>query len=219
MEIICNSCNKVYSIDESKIPSTGKVYVKCSSCGEKIEVSRKQQTAPAEPVKTAREGEEFKQSRQEEAPVEYFDPETKTALIYCQEIQARLEMEKKLAELGFETRGIKDEADIRHHFRYNLFDLVVLYQHGPDPDDNMKAILGYINSMPAHMRRNTMVLYIHLSGNRYDLYDAFSRGVDATLSPMDITGFTDLVPKLMDQKRLTYKVFFDCLEKVQETVI
>ncbi len=209
MEIICKGCNKVYSIDESKIPSTSKVYVKCSSCGEKMEISKQDLAAgPNKPGQV-----------ENEAPVEYFDPDTQTALIYCQEIQARLEMEKKLAELGFETRGIKDEADIRHHFRYNLFDLVILYQHGPDPDDNMKAILEYINTMPSHMRRNTMVLYIHLSGNRYDLYDAFSRGVDATLSPMDIKGFTELVPKLMDQKRLSYKVFFDCLEKVEETSI
>ena len=209
MEITCKGCRKVYSIDSSKIPSTGKVYVKCSLCGEKMEVS-KQKLAPD----LNKPG-----HAEKEAPVEYFDPDTQTALIYCQEIQARLEMVKRLTEIGFETREINNEADVRHHFRYNIFDLVILYQHGPDPDHNMKAILKYINTMPSHMRRNTMVIYIHLSGNRYDLYDAFSRGVDATLSPMDIKEFSELVPKLMDQKRLSYKVFFDCLEKVEETSI
>ncbi len=210
MEITCHSCGKTYSIDESKLPDTGRVFVKCAACQEKIEVSREKNNNQAG-APTVSQG-------SSEPPVEYFDPDVSTALVYCQEVQARLEIEKKLAEAGFETRSIKDEADIRHHFRYNIFDLVILYQHGPDPDERLQAIIGYINEMPAHMRRNTLVVYIHLSGNRYDLYDAFSRGMDATLSPMDITGLTDIVLKLMDQKKRNYKVFFDCLAKVEESV-
>ncbi len=210
MEIRCHNCQKIYHIDESKIPEKGKVFVKCSLCQEKIEVTRQAQTEAQEAIPS---------HEKQEPPVEYFDPDAKTALIYCQEIQARLEMEKKLDELGFETRGIKDEAEIRHHFRYNIYDMIILYQHGPDPDGNLKSILGYINTMPSHMRRNTLVMYIHLSGNRYDLYDAFSRGVDATLSPMDISQFSDIVPAILEQKKQSYKVFFDCLAKVEESVI
>ncbi len=212
MEIRCHSCGKIYTIDESKIPSKGKVYVKCASCQEKIEVCRKN-------------GEEHKNnnsplgSESPEPPVEYFDPDTKTALIYCQDIQARLEMEKKLANLGFETRGIKDEADIRHYFRYHIFDIVILYQHGPDPDDDLQTILDYLNQMPSHVRRRTLILYIHLSGNRHDLYDAFLRGVDSTISPMDISDFQELIPKLMENKTQNYKVFYDCLSRVEESII
>ncbi len=219
MEIRCQSCGKIYSIEKSKIPASGKVYVKCASCHEKIEVTRQAKDSTTKHFQRDTAAQVSQQSQQGQASVEYFDPDAQTALIYCQEIQARLEMEKKLANLGFETREIRNEGDIRHQFRYNIFDLVILYQHGPDPDGNMKDILRYVNSMPSHMRRNTLVLYIHLSGSRYDLYDSFSRGVDATLSPMDITGFTEIIPKILEQKRLNYKVFFDCLEKVEETSI
>ncbi len=210
MEIRCHKCQKIYNIDEAKIPEKGKVFVKCSSCQEKIEVSRQiknKSYSNSPPIK------------EHEPPIEYFDPDAKTALIYCQEIQARLEMGKKLAELGFETREIKNDADIRHHFRYNIFDMIILYQHGPDPDTNIKSILDYINHMPSHVRRSTLVIYIHLSGNRYDLYDAFSRGVDATLSPMDISQFSDIVPAIIDHKKQNYKVFFDCLSRIEESVI
>ncbi len=211
MEITCNICGKTYKIDDSKVPKTGKVFVKCAACQGKIEISPKKFSTSS-----------FDQNEKlpaNEPPIEYFDPDTKTALIYCQDVQAKLEMEKKLAELEFETRSIKDEADIRHHFKFNIFDLIILYQQGPDQEEQLKAILDYINNMPAHMRRKTLVIYIHLSGHRYDLYDAFSRGVDSTLSPMDISSFSTLIPKIMEQKEHAYKVFFDCQAKVEESVI
>ncbi|NPA94021.1 MAG: hypothetical protein GXO58_01165 [Thermodesulfobacteria bacterium] len=210
MEITCHSCGKTYSLDESKLPDTGRVFVKCAACNEKIEVSKKRQTFQKPATGTGQQN--------EEPPVEYFDPDVSTALVYCQEVQARLEIEKKLTDAGFETRSVKDEPELRHYFRYNIFDLVVLYQHGPDPDAELGAITKFINEMPAHMRRKTFVIYVHLAGNRYDLYDAFSRGMDATLNPMDINGLTHIVGNLLEQKKQNYKVFFDCLEKVEESV-
>ncbi len=208
MEIRCKNCQKIYFVDANKIPKTGKVFLKCKNCGEKVEIQRKIPSNTLEPQQT-----NYSRS------IEYFEPGSKTALIYCQEIQALKEIEKRLNDLAYQVRIIKNQDDARHFFRFNIFDLVILYQHGPDPDENLIDILKYIHQMPPDIRRNCLVTYVYMSGNKYDLFDAFSRGVDMCINPLDIGEFDKLIPLLIEQKNNNYKVFFDCKRKVEETLV
>lgn len=211
MEIVCKNCNKRYRIDESKLPENDKIYIKCAGCLQKIEITpvvREKEVPPPSQ-------EQSKQSR----PVEYFDPGSRTALIYCKDVQTRLEMEKNVNKMGFEIRTINNRADARHQFRYNIFDIVIIYQKGPDPEKNLLEVLNYFNNLAPEIRRKVVVIFIHLAGNRFNFLEAFSKGVDITLTPMDLNKLQEMLPALIEEKKARYKIFFDCLKKVEESVL
>ncbi len=208
MEIICSQCNKKYSIDERKLPQNGKVYVRCVSCNNKIEIN----IGGLETISSNSSG-------YSKRPLEFFDSDKKTALIYCKEPQALVEIQKQLKTLDFHSIEIKNVEDIKHYFRFNTFDLVLLYQHAPDMDQDLKEVLFFIHNMQPSIRRRCLVLYCYLGGNRYDLFDAFSRGVDRCINPMDIRTFTKIVPELLNEKDANYKIFFKCKERVEEGLI
>lgn len=210
MEVTCNHCNKKYRIDESKLPETGKAFIKCANCQERIEIDL---------LSTRSSYSLEKQSLESFTPVEYFEPGTRTALIYCRDIQAKMEMEQILASIGFEVRSVRDKSDACHHFRYNIFDVVIIYQQGPDPEEELLGVLEYFNKIPPDIRRKVLIVYIYLTGNRYNLMEAFSRAADVTLNPMDISKLDKLLNNLLQEKEAKYRVFFECMRKVEEAVI
>ena len=208
MEITCEQCNKKYSIDEKKLPSNGRVYVRCVSCDNKIAID----TGSNESISKS-----F--SEPSKRPIEFFDSGKKSALIYCKEPQALEEIQRQLKAMDFQSVEIKNSEGMRHYFRFNTFDLVLLYQHTPDMDQDLEKILFFIHNMQPDIRRRCLVLLCYLGGNRYDLFDAFSRGVDRCIRPMDITSLDKIVSELLDEKDTNYKIFFKCKEQVEEGLV
>ncbi len=220
MEIVCRNCNKRYQIDESKLPKNEKVYIKCAGCYQKIQID------PISPIKKPSPSVSWDKHKtgpatgtESSKPLEYFEPGTKAALIYCEDVKARLEMEKTMGKMDFKVRVINNSEDARHHFRYNIFDAVLIYQKGPDPDDGLLEVMDYFNNLPPEIRRKVTVIYIHLAGNRFNFMEAFSKAVDITLSPMDLSNLQKLLPGLLDEKRTRYKIFSECLRKVEESIL
>lgn len=205
MEIVCTGCGKRYTIRDEKIPTKGTAYLSCPQCGEKIEIK------PPKPIKTP----EPAFNRSDNGPDQYnepefFEPGAKTALIYCPQEEAKLEANKALKQLNFIVREIKNASDIEGRFRYNTFDLVLLFQNGPDPEDSLKGIHNFLNNLEPERRKKVFVVYFHLSGNRYNGLQAFSYSVDMTLNPLDLGSLADLLPKALTQKEFRYKIFEEC---------
>jgi len=50
------------------------------------------------------------------------------------------------------------------------------------------------------------VIYIHLAGNRFNLLEAFSKGVDVTLSPMDLSNLQKILPAVLEEKNTRYRI-------------
>ncbi len=203
MEITCKGCNKRYTIRDDKIPAQGSAYLSCPQCGEKIEI-RAPETFPPDPPPAS-----DAQQHVTDDP-EFFEPGIKTALVYCPQEEARLEANKALKQLNFRVREIKTAADIASRFRYNTFDLVLLFQNGPDPEQPLREIHHFINTLEPERRKKVFVVYFHLSGNRYNTLQAFSYSVDMTLNPLDLGSLVDLLPKALKQKEFRYKIIEEC---------
>ncbi len=209
MEITCENCGKKYRIDESKLPPREIVYIKCKNCEHKITIEPgiQRQLEPAEP------------SQKTHLPTEYFEPGVKTALLYCEDIRAGLEINRRLSKLDYETREIKNRDEARHQFRYNIFDVVILYQIGPAAGKNLSDILDFINDLAPDIRRKAVVVLIHPGGNRHNIMDAFSKGVDVTLNPTDLGHIKKIIPQLIDEKQINYKIFYECMENIEAKLI
>ncbi len=210
MDVICTGCNRHYKIAEEKLPSDGVAYFTCPNCKEqiKIEVPSKKILLSTGEKTVATDSQGF----------ESFEPGTKTALVYCPESQARELLQKELIGLGYEVRLINQQDDIRSRFRYHIYDLIFLYQIGPEAKDDLTNIQEYISSLLMDMRRKIFVVYVHPRGNRLDSVQAFSMGSDLTISPSDIRNLSKILSSAFEAKKMAYKVFFECKAKVEVEV-
>ena len=210
MDVICTGCSRHYKIAEEKLPSDGVAYFTCPNCKEqiKIEVPSKKILLSTGEKTVATDSQGF----------ESFEPGTKTALVYCPESQARELLQKELIGLGYEVRLINQQDDIRSRFRYHIYDLILLYQIGPEAKDDLTNIQEYISSLLMDMRRKIFVVYVHPRGNRLDSVQAFSMGSDLTISPSDIRNLSKILSSAFEAKKMAYKVFFECKAKVEVEV-
>ncbi len=215
MEVICTGCSRRYKVDDSKIPPGGVAYLACPNCKEKIEV-RSRTAEKADRQKGPPDSTGI--GRRATSGFEFFEPGTRTALVYCPQSEARDEIIKGLSSMDFEVRRVSNVEDVRSRLRYHQYDLVVLYQQGPDPEEYLLEILRYFNSLPMEVRRHIFLVYIYLSGNRFDSMQSFSLGVDMTLGPLDVASLPKLLYEGLDGKDTAYRIFFECRNKVDEGI-
>ena len=240
MEVSCTGCGKKYRIDEGKLPASGKAVIKCPGCGSRIELKvpdvKESQAAEASqgysigseqpdpaPVQSREEpaGDYSTASQAEaddEAGFEFFEPGTKTALVFCPDYEAMTQIEKALQQEEYQVRSISSAGEVQARYRYHIYDLLVIYQSGPEPEDRLRRILQWINNVNMEIRRRVLVLHISMNGNRYDAMQAFSMGVDATLSPLDIAVLPEVLVKVEEARETRYRIFNECLARVKEEV-
>ncbi len=207
MEITCQGCGKQYHIADDKLPQKGVVSVRCPQCQEKITINIPLTDASLEGRSSTLKG------------LEFFKPDTKTALLYCPEKKAVDELLKGLKELGYEVRLIENKDDLSSRLKYHIYDVIVLYQKGRDAEKELADILSFIHALPIDDRRKTFVVLIHFSGNRADSMRAFSMGVDLTLSPMDIVNLPEVLPLVLETRQAMYKGFLELKERLEEQAL
>ena len=207
MDVICTGCSRHYKIAEEKLPLDGVAYFTCPNCKERIKIevpSKKISLSPDEKAVTT-----------ESQGFESFEPGTKTALVYCPEPQIRKLLQKELTCLGYKLRLINQQDDIKFRFRYHIYDLILLYQNGPEPEDDLADIQEYISSLLMDIRRKIFVVYIHPGGDRLDYMQSFSMGVDLTISPSELEHLSKILSPALETMQMTYKVFSECKAKVE----
>ena len=210
MDITCTGCDRHYKIAEEKLPSSGVAYFTCPNCKERIEIK-----APSKIIPLS-EGEKIFTTKSQ--GFEYFEPGTKTALIYCPESRKSGLLKKEMTGLGYEVRLINQQDDIRSRFRYHIYNLIILCQNGPEPEDDLANMQEYISSLPIDIRRKIFVVYVHPGGSRFDSMQAFSMGADLTISDPDLGHISKILSPALETKEMTYKVFSECKAKVEKEV-
>jgi hypothetical protein len=210
VDITCTGCGRHYKIAEEKLPSSSLAYFTCPNCKERIEIK-----APSKIISLSA-GEKIFTTKSH--GFEYFEPGTKTALIYCPESRTRGLLKKELTGLGYEVRLINQQDDIRFRFRYHIYDLIILCQNGPEPEDDLSNIQEYISSLLMDIRRRIFVVYVHSGGSRFDSMQAFSMGADLTISDPDLGHLSKILSSALETKKMAYKVFSECKAKVEEEV-
>jgi len=210
VDVICTGCSKHYKIAEEKLPLDSVAYFTCPNCKKRIKIE-----VPSKKISLSTNK---KTATTESQGFESFEPGTKTALVYCPESRERELLQKELTGLGYEVRLINQQDDIRFRFRYHIYDLIILYQNGPEPEDDLSNIQEYISSLLMDMRRKIFVIHVHPGGNRLDSMQAFSMGTDLTISPSDLENLPEILSPALEAKEIAYKVFSECKAKVEEKI-
>ncbi len=154
----------------------------------------------------------------EEAGYENFEPGVKTALVYCPTYDTMIMIKKGMQQLGYEIRRCSSAKDVRARFRYHIYDLLILYNAGREPDGQLTDILKWVNNTSMDVRRRVLVLYLSINANLNDTMRAFSMGVDAMVNSLELANLPSILEKIEKRRESTYRVFNECLKKVKEDV-
>jgi len=233
MEIICPGCHTKYNISDDKLPDSDIVILRCPKCNQKIKLLRdKINKLKQEKVSIKNENKEISNSQNtpkytekldiydEELSkgMEFFSSDTKTALFFASQAHAVQEISSRLQQLGFEVRKIRDVEELKARFRYHTYDLILICKLNENDNLIVDKLLTYINKMPMQVRRNIIVIYCHLTGNKLDTMQAFLYGVDITISPLDLTRLEEVIEKTEKNKKVLYRVFKECKDIVEKQI-
>ncbi len=226
MEIICPGCHTKYTISEDKLPDSETIILKCPKCNQKIKLVRdKNNRLYQEKTEVQTKAHDKNDTLYTDKldvyddfskGMEFFSPDTKTALFFSSQDHAVQEISSRLKQLGFEVRRIQNIDELNARFRYHTYDLVLICKLNEDDTPIVEELITYINKMPMQIRRNITVIYCHLTGNKLDTMQAFLYGVDITISPLDLTRLEEIIEKAEKDKKLLYRVFKECQNLVEK---
>ncbi len=226
MEIICPGCHTKYTISEDKLPDSETIILKCPKCNQKIKLVRDKnnrlyQEKTEVQTKAYDKNDTLYTDKLDvyddfSKGMEFFSPDTKTALFFSSQDHAVQEISSRLKQLGFEVRRIQNIDELNARFRYHTYDLVLICKLNEDDTPIVEELITYINKMPMQIRRNITVIYCHLTGNKLDTMQAFLYGVDITISPLDLTRLEEIIEKAEKDKKLLYRVFKECQNLVEK---
>ena len=211
VKVTCPGCDKVYRVPKDSLPAGKKVTITCPKCKSKMEVADTEIHEPG--ISSVGQG-PFKEKRTRE----YFDAEAKVALVACRDPLSLIQIEKELKAMGFENRDVATGEELNDRFKFFAYPLVILSQRGPDMDAELKRMLDVLSKLPKETRRKTFVVYIHLGGNRFDTLQAFSMGVDLTLSPLDLTNLSSILESEMAEKQGLLRPYFEVLKQIEGSI-
>jgi len=230
MEIICPGCHTKYTISDDKLPDSETIILKCPKCNQKIKLVRdennklhqekieSQQTTTHDKNNTLYTDKLDIYDDDFSKGMEFFSPDTKTALFFSSQAHAVQEISSRLKQLGFETRRIKDVDELRARFRYHTYDLILICKLNEDDGPIVEKLINYINKIPMQTRRNIIVVYCHLTGNKLDTMQAFLYGVDITISPLDLTRLDEILERVEKDNKALYRVFKECQDLVEKQI-
>jgi predicted Zn finger-like uncharacterized protein len=226
VEIVCDNCGKKYVVDDSKLPDHGSVIIKCKNCSGKIRVEKKKPERDADDITkltthdTTPAGTSESQHDEDRADaaeaMEYFPEDSKTALIFCTDFDARHEIEKHLQTAGYEFRHITKAKELSNRFRYHTYNMIIMYQQGPEPSPALREILNLIANFPSATRRQVITILIMIGGNQHDEMLSFEMSMNMTISPTDLAQLPEIIKRAEERHRQTYRIFFECLDRVAE---
>lgn len=209
MEVTCSDCGQRYRVDDSKIPETGFTYITCPRCKGKIRLENPLYAVQPDQATTQFAG------KLEEG----FDPGVKTALVYTEDEEFGKRLRDKLAELSYETRQITTSVELTVRFRYHTYDLVLLQKKDNIITQPMKELLQAVHKLPADSRRATLIFLFAPDGSRLDSFKAFLHSVDLILSPSEVEQLERIIMKAESDKQNSYKIFYDCRQKIAENIV
>ncbi len=149
--------------------------------------------------------------------MEYFPEGTKTALIFCPDLDARHEIEKHLQQSHYEARHVADVNEMANRFRYHQYNMIILHQSGPEPSPQLQEILQYLARLPGAVRRKVIAILIMLGGSQYDEMLAFLKSMDIVISPTELSDLVSIIKRLEEKKVQTYRIFFECFDNSVKT--
>ncbi|MFB3851821.1 MAG: response regulator [Acidobacteriota bacterium] len=228
MKIQCQSCQKLFVIDESKYPKLPES-VKCPNCKNQITLSQKENVKESPEI-----NEELAAKIKEELIKEIFSllplniprkkerknyiADDKPKALICEDEQMFQEVLKEsIGRLGYEVEIAPSSKMALEILKRNEYDLVTVDNRFPDDPEGGFKILNAINSLPPEKRRKMFVAFISADLATMDTNSAFVYGANLTVAKKDIKKIESILSQGMEENEKRYRTFFEVWEEVKRS--
>ncbi len=205
MQVTCNSCNKVLSIPDEKIPKGQVFSFNCPSCKNKITVNAEGNT-PVVPMddteRTAPVGESFSGSTNEPG-----------AMVCHTEPAA---FKNLLEKMGYRVHTPSHHIEAVNNLRFNDYRLVIVTDDFVKKPAEQANILEHLQNMNMSQRRRIFLVYVADKARSFDPMEAFAKSVNMIVAKEDATkeNFGEALARGIRDGDRFFKVYFEVMEKL-----
>ena len=215
MEITCNSCSKIISLPDEKVPKDKAFSLTCPQCKEKITVPPVGQDNTASPPGSGAQDTASPPQIPEtdDDDLDFVEEGTKLALICDQENGQGIQAFIKNSE--YQEVVAKSSEDAINRLKFSQFDMIFLNENFSGGSITDNAVLKYIQPMSMTTRRR---IFVVLTGNKFRTLDnmqAFANSVNLTLNNKDIPKLDKVIKKAVTDHEMFYKIYRESLRDIK----
>lgn len=235
MEVICEQCKAKLNIPDEKIPKDQVIKIGCPKCKNKITIdTRSPQPEAAPPAPAEKEGHDetgkshLKSIDQKagEKPaeqaygysdyssdegLEFFDRESKLALILAAGSEQAGKMKSAVEKLGYKQAFSPNTRDAIGKMRFHNFDLIILAEGFDGQAVEQSPIINYLNRISISVRRK---IFLALVGDQFKTTDnmmAFALSANTVVSSKDVDNLYGILKSAITDHERFYKVYLDTM--------
>lgn len=228
MKIQCDSCKKVFLIDETKFNDLPES-IKCPNCQNKISLTlkkefRKNGGIDDDSIKEIKD-EILKEilsflplnlpKKNEKRDVVSDD---KPKALVCEDEQLFQQVLKESIErLEYEVEIAPSSKMACELLKKSEYEIVTVDNRFPDDPEGGFKILSAINSLPPEKRRKMFVAFISADLATMDTNSAFVYGANLTVAKKDIKKLEAILSQGIEENQKRYRTFFEVLEEVKRS--
>lgn len=198
MEIVCSSCKKNINLPDEKAPKEQPFSFACPYCQSRINV-------------TPTSDKQLESSSM--LNLFTLDPNQKGAMI-C---HTRPEKYRKiLEELEYQVHVPEYSIEAVNNLRFNSYKVVIVTEEYESQPNNGNSVLRTLQNMVMITRRTIFVVYVAPGLKSFDYLEAFSRSVNAIVSPEDMEkeSIKDSLKRAIIENNRFFRVFNEVREKL-----
>lgn len=228
MKIQCDSCKKMFLIDETKFNNLPES-IKCPNCQNKISLTsknefRKNCEIDEESIKKIKEKIlkeilsllplNFPKKNENRDVVD----DDKPKALACEDEQLFQQVLKDSIErLGCEVEIAPSSKMACELLKKNEYEIITVDNRFPDDPEGGFKILSTINSLPPEKRRKMFVAFISADLATMDTNSAFVYGANLTVAKKDIKKIEAILSQGIEENKKRYRTFFEVLEEVKRS--
>lgn len=231
MEVTCEHCKTKLNVPDEKIPKDQLVRLNCPKCKNKITIDSRKKTKEESPdgtdfsetgklhlkfiepqkTKTEEESYSYKDYSDEEESLDFFDENTRLALVMSGDPENSDKIRGAIEELGYRFIESSSTRDALGKMRFHHFDMIFLSEGFDGQELNNSPILNYLNHVSMSSRRR---IFLALMGEQFRTMDemmAYAMSANAVINPKDAGQLVSILKKGIAEHKKFYKVFMDTM--------
>jgi CheY-like chemotaxis protein len=146
--------------------------------------------------------------------LDFFDEDTKLALVMADNAENSKMIKATVEELGFKYVSAPNTRDALGKMRFHHFDLIFLANGFDGQGLESSPILNYLNHITMSSRRRIFLVMMSEEFKTMDDMMAFSMSANTVINPKDVGKLPSVLNKGLSDHEKFYKVFMDTLVEV-----
>lgn len=223
MEIVCESCERRFTIADEKVPKGKVLSLACPKCKNKITLDMRTNEADngfnevREPKAAAHRSDDAEYGYEDYAAdtdLVYYNPDIRLGLILAGDGQQEAKIKKAMEEMAYQGISAPNTRDAIGKMRFHHFELIVLADGFDGQGLNQSPILNYLNRLSMSVRRRIFLALVSEKFKTMDNMMSFSLSANMVINARELDQLSLMLGAAFAEHEKFYKVYYETLKDV-----